>query len=114
VYEIEGEHDDRTWGTMFATTLFDIPIELPTTMPKRVQSSATDYTANTWYFMKGEGTTTLTCEGTPTQKGSFYKDGKTPTVAQILVKEIPVDNKKYSYYWNLNSSSQCDGELLMA
>ena len=31
VYKREGEHDDRTWGTMFATTLFDIPIELPTT-----------------------------------------------------------------------------------
>ena len=124
VYEVEGEHDDRTWGTMFATTLFDIPIELPTTMQERVQNAsalfsmvqnnATDYTANTWYFMKGEGTTTLTCEGTPTQKGSFYKDGKTPASAQLLVKEIPVDNKKYSYYWNLNSSSQCDGELLMA
>ena len=114
VYEVEGEHDDRTWGTMFATTLFDIPIELPTTMPKKVQRSVTDYTANTWYFMKGEGTTTLTCEGTPTQKGSFYKDGKTPTSAQLLVKEIPVDSKKYSYYWNLNSGSNCDGELLMA
>ena len=114
VYEVEGAHDDRTWGTMFATTLLDIPVELPTTMPKKVQSNATDYTANTWYFMKGEGTTTLTCEGTPTQKGSFYKDGKTPTAAQMLVKEIPVDNKKYSYYWNLNSGSQCDGELLMA
>ena len=113
VYEVEGAHDDRTWGTMFATTLLDIPVELPTTMPKKVQSNATDYTANTWYFMKGEGTTTLTCEGTPTQKGSFYKDGKTPTTAQLLVKEIPVDNKKYSYYWNLNSGSQCDGELLM-
>ena len=113
VYEVEGEHDDRTWGTMFATTLLDIPVELPTTMPQKVQSNATDYTANTWYFMKGEGTTTLTCDGTPTQKGSFYKDGKTPTTAQLLVKEIPVDNKKYSYYWNLNSGSQCDGELLM-
>ena len=113
IYEVEGAHDDRTWGTMFATTLLDIPVELPTTMPKKVQSNATDYTANTWYFMKGEGTTTLTCEGTPTQKGSFYKDGKTPTAAQMLVKEIPVDNKKYSYYWNLNSGSNCDGELLM-
>jgi alpha-glucosidase len=114
VYEVEGEHDDRTWGKVFATTLFDIPIELPTTMPEKLHSNATDYTANTWYFMKGEGTTTLTCEGTPTQKGSFYKDGKTPTAAQLLIKEIPVDNKKYSYYWNLNSGSQCDGELLMA
>ena len=114
VYKIEGEHDDRTWGTMFATTLFDIPIELPTTEAAiSNKQSITDYTANTWYFMKGEGTSSLTCDGTPTQKGNFYKDGKTATPAQILVKEIPVDNKKYSYYWNLNSGSNCDGELLM-
>ena len=115
VYKIEGEHDDRTWGTMFATTLFDIPIELPTTEAAiSNKQSITDYTANTWYFMKGEGTTSLTCDGTPTQKGNFYKDGKTASPAQILIKEIPVDNKKYSYYWNLNSGSNCDGELLMA
>ena len=114
VYKIEGEHDDRTWGTMFATTLFDIPIELPTTKAAiSNKQSITDYTANTWYFMKGEGTTSLTCDGTPTQKGNFYKDGKTATPAQILVKEIPMDKKKYSYYWNLNSGSNCDGELLM-
>ena len=68
----------------------------------------------TWYFMKGEGTTSLTCDGTPTQKGNFYRDGKTPTAAQMIVKEIPVDKKKYSYYWNLNSGSNCDGDLLMA
>ena len=114
VYKIEGEHDDRTWGTMFATTLFDIPIELPTTEAAiSNKQSITDYTANTWYFMKGEGTTSLTCDGTPTHKGNFYKDGKTASPAQVLVKEIPVDNKKYSYYWNLNSGSNCDGELLM-
>ena len=115
VYKIEGEHDDRTWGTMFATTLFDIPIELPTTEAAiSNKQSITDHTANTWYFMKGEGTTSLTCEGTPTQKGYFYTDGKTPTAAQVIVKEIPVDSKKYSYYWNLNSSSTCDGELLLS
>ena len=115
VYKIEGEHDDRTWGTMFATTLFDIPIELPTTEAAiSNKQSITDYTANNWYFMKGEGATSLTCDGTPTQKGSFYKDGKTPTAAQMIVKEIPVDSKKYSYYWNLNSSSTCDGELLLS
>ena len=115
VYKIEGEHDDRTWGTMFEETLLGIPIALPTTGAKAISNkhSIVDYAANTWYFMKGEGTTTLTCEGTPTQKGSFYKDGKTPTTAQLLVKEIPVDSKKYSYYWNLNSGSNCDGELLM-
>ena len=115
VYKIEGEHDDRTWGTMFATTLFDIPIELPTTEAAISNKQAiTDYTANTWYFMKGEGTTSLTCDGTPTQKGYFYTDGKTPTAAQMIVKEIPVDSKKYSYYWNLNSGSNCDGELLLS
>ena len=115
VYKIEGEHDDRTWGTMFATTLFDIPIELPTTEAAiSNKQSITDYTANTWYFMKGEGTTSLTCDGTPTQKGHFYTDGKTPTAAQVIVKEIPVDSKKYSYYWNLNSGSNCDGELLLS
>lgn len=115
VYKIEGEHDDRTWGTMFATTLFDIPIELPTTEAAiSNKQSITDYTANTWYFMKGEGTTSLTCDGTPTQKGYFYTDGKTPTAAQVIVKEIPVDSKKYSYYWNLNSGSNCDGELLLS
>lgn len=115
VYKIEGEHDDRTWGTMFATTLFDIPIELPTTEAAiSNKQSITDYTANTWYFMKGEGTTSLTCDGTPTQKGYFYTDGKTPTAAQMIVKEIPVDSKKYSYYWNLNSGSNCDGELLLS
>ena len=115
VYKIEGEHDDRTWGTMFATTLFDIPIELPTTEAAiSNKQSITDYTANTWYFMKGEGTTSLTCDGTPTQKGYFYTDGKMPTAAQVIVKEIPVDSKKYSYYWNLNSGSNCDGELLLS
>lgn len=115
VYKIEGEHDDRTWGTMFATTLFDIPIELPTTEAAiSNKQSITDYTANTWYFMKGESTTSLTCDGTPTQKGYFYTDGKTPTAAQVIVKEIPVDSKKYSYYWNLNSGSNCDGELLLS
>ena len=115
VYKIEGEHDDRTWGTMFEETLLGIPIALPTTGAKAISNkhSIVDYAANTWYFMKGEGTTTLTCEGTPTQKGSFYKDGKTPTAAQLLVKEIPIDGKNYSYYWNLNSGSNCDGELLM-
>ena len=123
VYEIEGEHDDQTWGKAFKEVLESVLFTTKNT-PKLLNStigapkqSALQMLNNvdiTWYFMKGEGTTTLTCEGTPTQKGAFYKDGKTPTTAQILVKEIPVDKKKYSYYWNLNSSSQCDGELLMA
>ena len=123
VYEIEGEHDDQTWGKAFKEVLESVlsttknnPELLNSTIgtPKQSALQMLNNADITWYFMKGEGTTTLTCEGTPTQKGAFYKDGKTPTNAQILVKEIPVDKKKYSYYWNLNSSSQCDGELLMA
>ena len=123
VYEIEGEHDDQTWGKAFKEVLESVlsttkntPKLLNSTIgaPKQSALQMVNNADITWYFMKGEGTTTLTCEGTPTQKGAFYKDGKTPTSAQILVKEIPVDKKKYSYYWNLNSSSQCDGELLMA
>ena len=122
-FEIDGAHDDRTWGKAFKNVMGELPLTTKNT-PK-LQNSALGapkqsalHTQNnadiTWYFMKGEGTTTLTCEGTPTQKGAFYKDGKTPTTAQMLVKEIPVDGKKYSYYWNLNNGSNCDGELLMA
>ena len=118
-----GIPDDRTWGMAFKEVVGERP-ETTTNAPKLMTStpgSHARFTAQTlsnaditWYFMKGEGTTTLTCEGTPTQKGAFYKDGKTPTTAQMLVKEIPVDGKKYSYYWNLNNGSNCDGELLMA
>ena len=111
-YEVEGEHDDRTWGSVFGEVLTEEPVYMSNTSKKSVQKSMNNADI-TWYFMKGEGTTTLTCDGTPTQKGNFYKDGKTATPAQVLVKEIPVDNKKYSYYWNLNSGSNCDGELLM-
>ena len=116
VYKIEGEHDDRTWGTMFEETLLGIPVVLPTTGTKAISNkhSIVDYTDHTWYFMRGESSSNLTCEGTATQKGSYYKDGKTATTAQMLVKEIPVDGKKYNYYWNLNSGSNCDGELLLA
>ena len=129
-WEIDGAHDDRTWGKAFKNIVGEtinnnVNNIKPTTCAPinslgrsgRDNSSSLalqDYTANTWYFMKGEGTTTLECEGTPTQKASFYKDGVTATPAQVLVNEIPVDNKKYSYYWNLNSGSNCDGELLMA
>ena len=120
VHEVEGAHDDRTWGKAFGMAQSGLGVQSGSAVVQSssalfnmVQSNASDYTANTWYFMKGEGTTTLTCDGTPTQKGNFYKDGKTATMAQMLVKEIPVDGKKYSYYWNLNSSSNCDGDLLM-
>ena len=122
-FEIDGAHDDRTWGKAFKNVMGELP--LTTKNNPKLQNSTLGapkqsalHTQNnadiTWYFMKGEGTTTLTCEGTHTQKGAFYKDGKTPTTAQMLVKEIPVDGKKYSYYWNLNNGSNCDGELLMA
>mgnify|MGYP003302600402 CR=1 FL=1 len=108
-----GAHDDRTWGKAFKDVLSEKPEYINHTIKQSMQQASNDADI-TWYFMKGEGTTTLTCEGTPTQKGSFYKDGKTPTAAQMIVKEIPVDSKKYSYYWNLNSSSTCDGELLLS
>ena len=111
-YEVEGEHDDRTWGSVFGEVLTVEPVYMSNTSKKSVQKSMNNADI-TWYFMKGEGTTSLTCDGTPTQKGNFYKDGKNPTSAQILIKEIPVDNKKYSYYWNLSSGSNCDGDLLM-
>ena len=115
VLDVVGEHDDRTWGLVFGEVVQGPPSAVPT-MGARIANNyqTTDYTAHTWYFMKGEGTTSLTCDGTPTQKGNFYRDGKTATPAQLLVKEIPVDKKKYSCYWNLNSGSNCDGDLLMA
>ena len=112
-YKVEGEHDDRTWGSAFGEVLSVEPEYIGTSTKNSVQKNM-DYTDITWYFMKGEGTTSLTCDGTSTQKGNFYRDGKTATPAQILIKEIPVDKKKYSYYWNLNSGSNCDGDLLMA
>ena len=122
-FEIDGAHDDRTWGKAFKNVMGELPLTTKNTpklqnstlgAPKQYALHTQNNADITWYFMKGEGTTTLTCEGTPTQKGAFYKDGKTPTTAQMLVKEIPVDGKKYSYYWNLNNGSNCDGELLMA
>ena len=118
--EVAGAHDDKTWGKAVSavinntTTTNHYSVWQQHSHTAREAAAIEDYAAVTWYFMKGEGTTTLTCEGTPTQKGSFYKDGKTPTAAQMIVKEIPVDNKKYSYYWNLNSGSPCDGDLLMS
>ena len=114
VLDVMGEHDDRTWGLVFGEVVQGPPSAVPT-MGARIANNyqTTDYTAHTWYFMKGEGTTSLTCDGTPTQKGNFYRDGKTATPAQLLIKEIPVDSKKYNYYWNLNSGSNCDGDLLL-
>lgn len=113
VSDVAGAHDDRTWGKALKDVLSEEPEYRSNTIKKSMQQALNNADI-TWYFMKGEGTTTFTCDGTPTQKAYFYRDGKTPTTAQIMVKEIPVDNKKYSYYWNLNSGSNCDGELLMA
>mgnify|MGYP003302218213 FL=1 len=112
-WEIDGAHDDRTWGKAFKNVLSEQPEYISNTNKQSVQQASNNADI-TWYFMKGEGTTSLTCDGTPTQKGYFYTDGKTPTAAQVIVKEIPVDSKKYSYYWNLNSGSNCDGELLLS
>lgn len=112
-WEIDGAHDDRTWGKAFKNVLSEEPEYISNTNKQSVQQASNNADI-TWYFMKGEGTTSLTCDGTPTQKGYFYTDGKTPTAAQVIVKEIPVDSKKYSYYWNLNSGSNCDGELLLS
>jgi len=121
-----GAHDDRTWGEAFKEVMGETINNAENKIQQHKQLSSTtlranqlpraleDYTENTWYFMKGESSSNLACDGAPTQKGYFYTDGKTPTAAQMIVKEIPVDNKKYNYYWNLNSSSNCDGELLLS
>lgn len=119
---VAGAHDDKTWGKAVSAVINNTTTTNKNNHSVWQQHSHTareaaaieDYAAVTWYFMYGESSSNLTCEGTPTQKGSFYKDGKTPTTAQMIVKEIPVDSKKYSYYWNLNSSSTCDGELLLS
>ena len=112
-WEIDGAHDDRTWGKAFKDVLSEEP-EFITKAPQKTLQQALNNADITWYFMNGESSSNLNCEGTPTQKGNFYKDGKTPTSAQLIVKEILVDNRKYNYYWNLNSSSTCDGELLLS
>ena len=113
----DGMHDDVSWGRLFPQVfencrlqVIDIDNRAQFTHEKHVKETS----AITWTFMKGEGTTALECEGSKTQVGYFYKDGKTPTEAQIFVKEIPVDGKKYSYYWNMNSGENCDGELLLS
>ena len=63
--------------------------------------------------MNGTSSSSLTCEGTTTQAGFYYADGKTPQAAQMLVKEIPVDSKTYSYYWNMNNGADCNGTTLV-
>ncbi len=115
--QMTGAHDDRTWGKTFPAVLRylqDKATTIATIQAKTMRpNTSTSHSDNTWYFMYGESASNLQCDATSTQYGSFYKDGTNPTAAQIMVKEIPVDNKKYSYYWNLNSSSHCDGDLLL-
>ncbi len=113
-----GMHDDKTWGTQFPTVFkylkgisTDASLE---TRSAKIETRATDSSATTWTFMKGIGTTTLTCTTNKTTKGNFYKDGKTPTPAQILITEIPVSEASAKYYWNLNDGSNCSGNLLMS
>ena len=112
-----GMHDDKTWGTQFPIVFKHLKgISTDASLETRsavVETRAADATASTWTFMKGEGTTTLSCTEYNTTKGKFYKDGKTPVDAQLLIVEIPVDKKKYSYYWNLNNSTNCNGVKLM-
>lgn len=112
-----GMHDDKTWGTQFPTVFKYLKgISTDASLETRsaiAETRAADATATTWTFMKGEGTTTLTCTNYKTTKGYFYKDGKTPTPAQIIAIEIPLEKKEYKYYWNLNNGSNCSGSLLM-
>ena len=113
-----GMHDDKTWGTQFPIVFKYLKgISTDTSLETRnavVETRAADATASTWTFMKGEGTTTLSCTEYKTTKGKFYKDGKTPVDAQLLIVEIPVVKKDYKYYWNLNDGSNCSGNLLMS
>ena len=67
-WEIDGAHDDRTWGKAFKNVLSEEPEYISNTNKQSVQQASNNADI-TWYFMKGEGTTSLTCDGTPTQKG---------------------------------------------
>ena len=118
-YSGTGKHDDKTWGLQFPhifkylKDLEDIPATNSAILETR-DAKAVDATTTTWTWMNGTSASSLNCDNTKhTQIGSFYKDGKTPTPAQVIVVEIPVDGKKYNYYWNLNSGSNCTGNTLM-
>lgn len=111
-----GMHDDKTWGTQFPTVFkylkgisTDASLETRSAM---IETRAADATSSTWTFMKGIGTTSLSCTTNKTTKGSYYKDGKTATDAQIIIVEIPVAETSGKYYWNLNDGSNCSGNLL--
>ena len=113
-----GMHDDKTWGTQFPTVFKYLKgISTDASLETRsaiAETRAADATASTWTFMKGIGTTTLSCTTNKTTKGSFYKDGKTATPAQIIIVEVPVSETSGKYYWNLNDGSNCNGNLLNA
>ncbi|MEE0859863.1 MAG: alpha/beta hydrolase-fold protein, partial [Paludibacteraceae bacterium] len=121
--EGNGMHDDRSWGKLFPQVFSYLQgqtSKLSTIHPTPYTLHPTPYTQHltlstpTWTFMNGTSSSSLTCEGTTTQAGFYYKDGKTPQAAQMLVKEIPVDSKTYSYYWNMNNGADCNGTTLMA
>ena len=111
-----GMHDDKTWGTQFPTVFKYLKgISTDASLETRsaiAETRAADATASTWTFMKGIGTTTLSCTTNTTTAGSFYKDGKTATAAQIIIVEIPLAETSGKYYWNLNDGSNCSGNLL--
>ena len=114
-----GMHDDKTWGTQFPTVFkylkgisTDTSLETRNAVVETRATKAADATATTWTFMKGEGTTSLSCTTNKTTKGAYYKDGKTATDAQIIIVEIPVAETSGKYYWNLNDGSNCSGNLL--
>ena len=113
-----GMHDDKTWGSQFPIVFKYLKgISTDASLETRsaiAETRAADATATTWTFMKGIGTTTLTCTTNKTTKGSFYKDGKTATDAQLIIVEIPVSETSGKYYWNLNDGSNCTGNLLLA
>ena len=113
-----GMHDDKTWGAQFPTVFKYLKgISTDASLETRsaiAETRAADATASTWTFMKGIGTTTLSCTTNKTTKGSFYKDGKTATPAQIIIVEVPVSETSGKYYWNLNDGSNCSGNLLNA
>ena len=111
-----GMHDDKTWGTQFPIVFKHLKgISTDASLETRsavVETRAADATATTWTFMKGIGTTTLSCTTNTTTAGSFYKDGQTATPAQLIIVEIPLAETSGKYYWNLNDGANCSGNLL--
>lgn len=114
----DGMHDDKSWGKQFPVVfryLHGISNEIEgASVDGRSRVAVVDATKKTWTFMNGTSAVDLACDGAKTQSGLFYEDGKTGVEAQVMVKEIPVDNKKYSYYWNMNDGDNCSGTTLMA